>query len=83
MMSMSPRFDYDMVDTLIEALETERHARGPLLLTVLDELARLRLEAAVKYAGRLLDGLGEGTLGDAEFSRSVSELRSLVTASSR
>ena len=64
---------------LLNTLETERYVRGPLLVEVIDTIASdARFAPALQTAHDLLDRLEHGRIGDADFVRGISELRSLV-----
>lgn len=68
-----------LVDTLLEALETERYVRAPLLLTVIDELSAMELVASAAVpAEELRVALEARAIDDAEFVRRVRALRGLV-----
>jgi hypothetical protein len=68
-----------ILDTLLNTLEVERYMRGPLLLTVLDELdATDRHFEAKALARTMLANLEKGRLRDDEFSGSVARLRQLL-----
>lgn len=70
-----------LVDTLLNTLEAERYARGPMLLTIVDELcAGGGFEAAADAAVTILEGLEAGTLSELEFAPRVRALRHLVRA---
>jgi hypothetical protein len=72
-----------IVETLLNTLAVERHLRGPLLLTIVDELASdLRLDIAANLARDILENLERGQLVDAEFSARIDALRQLVNAAS-
>ncbi len=69
------------VETLLNTLEAERYVRGPLLLTIVDELSgREGLEGAADAARRILEGLESGELGEADFVTRIAALRQLVRA---
>ncbi len=69
-----------IVETLLNTLEAERHARGPLLATIADELSRSGegLEIAAGAARSILERWQAGELADAEFTARVRALRPLV-----
>ncbi len=68
-----------LVDTLLEALETERYVRAPLLLTVIDELSALPpFASAAGPAEELRAALEARAIDDAEYVRRVRALRGLV-----
>ncbi len=68
-----------IVETLLNSLEAERHARVPLLLTVLDELSmHASLGAATERARELCTSLTERPVGDIEFVARIGELRGIV-----
>jgi hypothetical protein len=68
-----------ILDTLLNTLEAERYVRGPLLLSVLDELdATDRHFEAKELALSMLVSLETGRLRDDEFSGNVARLRALV-----
>lgn len=68
-----------LVETLLDALEAERHVRAPLLLTVIDELSACEpLAAAAPMAEQLLVALEKTAVADIEFVRHVRALRDAV-----
>jgi hypothetical protein len=68
-----------IVETLLNTLEAERYVRGPLLLTLVDELsASVGLQIAAHAACATLDGLVSGRLREAEFVAQIRALRELV-----
>jgi hypothetical protein len=70
-----------LVETLLNTLEAERYMRGPLLLTIVDELcASPGLGQAADAARRILEGLRSGDLVESEFAPQVRSLRRLVHA---
>ena len=70
-----------LVETLLNTLEAERYARGPMLLTIVDELcARGGLETAADAAFTILEGLESGRLSELDFAPRVRALRHLVRA---
>lgn len=72
-----------IVETLLNTLEVERYVRGPLLNTIVDELAaRQGLEPAAEAARALVDGLRAGALAESDFAARVAALRQLVQSAS-
>jgi hypothetical protein len=70
-----------LVETLLNTLEAERYMRGPLLLTIVDELsADEGLELAADAAREIASGLQVGALGESEFKARIVALRHLVQA---
>ncbi len=68
-----------IVETLLNTLEAERYVRGPLLLTIVDELSLAAgLELAADAAHCIFEGLVSGQLREAEFVARVRALRELV-----
>jgi|GEM_PF-2830790 len=67
-----------LVETLLNSLEAERYMRGPLLLTVADELSAPGLEPAADVARALLARLEKSRMTDAEFRDAIRSLRQLV-----
>jgi len=68
-----------IVETLLNTLEAERYVRGPLLATIVDELAAdAGLEIAAGAARAILQGLRSGGLPESEFRARVGALRDLV-----
>ncbi len=70
-----------IVDMLLNSLVAERHVRGPLLLTLIDELGgrddyRIAAEAARDVLARIEDK----SIGEAEFALRVDEIRGLISA---
>jgi hypothetical protein len=66
-----------IVETLLNSLEAERYVRGPLLLTVIDELSgEARFGPAAEFAGVMLARLE--LVGGNDFVAQVAELRALV-----
>ncbi len=65
-----------IVEMLLNSLEAERYVRGPLLLTIVDELSATDTFApAAEMARHLLATLDDGALGDDDFRRALHELR--------
>lgn len=71
-----------LVETLLNSLEAERYVRGPLLLTVVDELSASEgLEIAAEAARAILEAFRGGELGaESEFALRIRALRQLVRA---
>ena len=67
-----------MIETLLNTLEAERYVRGPLLLTVADELDAAGLEAAAQVAKLLLERVEKKGISDVEFECEVRTLRLVV-----
>jgi hypothetical protein len=68
-----------MVETLLNALETERYVRRPLLLEIIGELSTSQqFEPARGSARRLLERLETGDVTQAELGRAIAELRQLA-----
>ena len=68
-----------LVDTLLNSLEAERYVRGPLLLTLIDELgASDALRPAADVARDVLARVESKTLNEADFLRHVDAIRGLV-----
>ncbi len=68
-----------IVETLINTLEAERYVRGPLLLTIVDELSCAKCFAPAAQAARaILESLESGQLAESEFASRVEALRQLV-----
>jgi len=68
-----------IVETLLNTLEAERYVRGPLLLTIVDELAAtVGFEVAANEASAFLESLMSGQLREADFVDRVRALRELV-----
>ena len=70
-----------LVERLLNTLEAERYMRGPLLLTIVDELCVSEAFAgAAEDARAILEGLESGMLVESEFASRVGALRRLVQA---
>ncbi len=70
-----------LVETLLNTLKAERYVRGPLLLTIVDELcAGEGLEVAADAALEILQGLESGSLSELDFEPRIDALRQLVKA---
>jgi hypothetical protein len=67
-----------LLDTLLNSLVAERYVRGPLLLTIVDELSAKASLAAAAAGRMLLEAIESGEMIEAEFSRQVEALRRLV-----
>jgi hypothetical protein len=68
-----------VVDTLLNSLAAERYVRGPLLLTLIDELgASDALRPAADVARDVLARVEAKTLTEADFARHVDAIRGLV-----
>lgn len=69
-----------IVEMLLNSLEAERYVRGPLLLTIVDELSGVETFApAAALAQAMLADIEAGRLtGDHEFQRRLDELRGCV-----
>lgn len=68
-----------LVETLLNTLRVERYVRGPLLMTIVDELcASEGLELAADAALEILQGLESGQLSELEFQPRVDALARLV-----
>ncbi|MBS2011330.1 MAG: hypothetical protein JST00_00345 [Deltaproteobacteria bacterium] len=67
-----------MIETLLNSLESERYVRGPLLLTVADELKAAGLLPAAHVAEALVARVEERRISDVEFADEVRTLRSIV-----
>ncbi len=70
-----------IVGTLLNTLEAERYARGPVLLAIVDELcASGGLEVAADAALAILEDLERGKLSELDFAPRVRLLRQRVQA---
>ena len=70
-----------IVDTLLNTLAVERYVRGPLLNTILDELAgRDGLQIAAEAARAMKLAYEAGELAEPEFATRIDVLRRLVHA---
>lgn len=67
-----------MIETLLNTLEAERYVRGPLLLTIADELKAAGLVPAAHVAEDLLTRVQQRRISDPEFASEVATLRLVV-----
>lgn len=67
-----------MIETLLNTLEAERYVRGPLLLTIADELKAAGLVPAAHVAEVLLTRVQQRRISDPEFASEVATLRLVV-----
>lgn len=67
-----------MIETLLNTLEAERYVRGPLLLTIADELKAAGLVPAAHVAEALLLRVEDRSLTEREFASEVNTLRLVV-----
>jgi len=69
-----------LLEPLLDALEAERHARGPLLLSIADELSALQLTSAAAFARDLCNAVEGGAISERDFGHSAKELHQIVRA---
>jgi len=70
-----------LVETLLNTLEAERYVRGPLLLTIVDELSLSDgLAIAADAARAILEAFHGGQVSESEFVTRIGALRQLVQA---
>ena len=69
-----------LVDTLLNSLEAERYVRGPLLLTLVDELSAAHLRDAAATARALLVQVETTPMSDETFFEAITELRQMVAS---
>jgi hypothetical protein len=67
------------VDVLLNTLEHERHARGPLLVALADEIEGALRELAPASTRALLARARRGEIADADLTVLLGELRALTS----
>ena len=81
MMMMPGQQRETLAETLLNTLEAERYMRGPLLLTLVDELrATEAFAVAALEASAILQGLQSGELVETAFMARLRALRRLIQA---
>jgi hypothetical protein len=69
------------IEMLLNTLEAERYVRGPLLLSLLDELSAAEgLAPAADVARAMLQRIEAGDVSEPELAREIARLRARIRA---